>query len=303
MTSRLPIVLIAVVLAAAWLAPSPPVAAQAAAENRAAVSGGCPTESIAFQACAREKASAFEPPRTAEGVPNLQGYWRSRNNGIAYNVEPSDGGFSVPPTGGEIVDPPNKLIPYQPWALARRNELREKAFEDPQGHCAPSGAPRKVNTLFGWKLLQPRGYVVFMYESMHDYRLIPTSGREHLPARVTLWHGDPVGHWEGNTLVVDYKNLNGKHWFDMSGNFQSDNIHVVERYTLFDPDTILFEATIEDDTMYTQPWTLVFSLVRNTEEGYYQLEYACHEGERDLQHFTDDTGRGESEQFRTEDQR
>ena len=293
----------ALLTGAAWLAPVAPASAQASPERRGAVSGGCPTESMAFQRCAREKARTFTPPRTAEGVPDVQGYWRSRNNGIAYNVEPAEGSFAVPRTGGEIVDPPNKLIPYQPWALERRNELRTKAFEDPQGHCAPSGAPRKNNTLFGWKLLQPRGYVVFLYESMHDHRIIPTNGRPHLPGRIKLWHGDPVGRWEGNTLVVDYRNLNGKHWFDMSGNFQSENIHVVERYTLFDPDTILFEATIEDATMYTQPWTLVFSLERNREEGYYQLEYACHEGERDLQHFTDDTGAGQSEQFRTEDQK
>ncbi len=78
----------------------------------------------------------------------------------------------------------------------------------------------------------------------------------------------------------------------MSGNFQSENIHVVERYTMFTPDTILFVATIEDSTLYTRPWTLAFSLERNKEPGYYQLEYACHEGERDLQHFTDDTSAG-----------
>jgi hypothetical protein len=255
----------------------------------APASGGCPTESIAFYACATAKAKTFTPPRTKDGKPNLQGYWRSRNNGIAYDIEPGAGSFAVPATFGEIVDPPDKKIPYRPAALARRNELRTKGFEDPQGHCAPSGSPRKVNTLFGWKLLQPVGYVVFMFESMHDYRIIPTDGRPHLPAAIKLWHGDPVGRWEGNTLAVDYRNLNGKHWFDMSGNFQTENTHVVERYTMFDPDTILFEATVEDDTIYTRPWKLAFSFERNKEEGYYQLEYACHEGERDLQHFTDDT--------------
>ena len=140
--------------------------------------------------------------------------------------------------------------------------------------------------------------MTFLYESMHDFRIIPTDGRPHLPPSIQLWHGDPVGHWEGNTLVVDYTNLNGKHWFDMAGNFQSPNIHVVERYTMFTPDTILFVATIEDPTLYTRPWTLAFSLERNQEPGYYQLEYACHEGERDLQHFTDDTGRGESSTFK-----
>jgi len=252
-------------------------------------SGGCPTESIAFHACATAKAKGFAPPRTRDGKPNLQGYWRSRNNGIAYDVEPGSGSFAVPATFGEIIEPADKKIPYRPEALARRNELRTRGFEDPQGHCAPSGSPRKVNTLFGWKLLQPAGYVVFMFESMHDYRIIPTDGRPHLPPAIKLWHGDPVGRWDGNALVVDYRNLNGRHWFDMSGNFQTDNTHVVERYTMFDADTILFEATVDDPTLYTRPWKLAFSFERNKEEGYYQLEYACHEGERDLQHFTEGT--------------
>jgi hypothetical protein len=75
----------------------------------------------------------------------------------------------------------------------------------------------------------------------------------------------------------------------MSGNFQTENTHVVERYSMIDADTILFEATVDDAALYTRPWTLAFSLERNKEEGYYQLEYACHEGERDLQHL--DAGR------------
>jgi hypothetical protein len=123
---------------------------------------------------------------------------------------------------------------------------------------------------------------------MHDYRVIPTDGRPHLPEAIKLWHGDPVGRWEGNTLVVDYRNVNGRNWFDMSGNFQTEQTHVVERYTLIDADTMHFQATIEDPTLYTRPWTLAIPFTRNTEQGYYQLEYACHEGERDLQHFVDE---------------
>ncbi len=285
---RISIVAVALALAASRPAP---LLGQATPLRLAPTSGGCPTESVAFHACATARAKAFTPPRTRDGKPNLQGYWRSRNNGIAYDIEPGTGNFAVPATFGEIVDPPDKKIPYRPEALARRNELRTKGFEDPQGHCAPSGSPRKVNTLFGWKLLQPAGYVVFLFESMHDYRIIPTDGRPHLPAAIKTWHGDPIGRWEGNTLVVDYRNLNGRHWFDMSGNFQTENTHVVERYTMIDIDTILFEATVDDATIYTRPWTLAFSWERNKEEGYYQLEYACHEGERDLQHFTDETKR------------
>jgi hypothetical protein len=253
--------------------------------QQAIVVGDCSLgDVIEFHSCASAKAGAFTPPQTAEGTPDFQGYWRSRNNNAAYNIEPAEGTFGIPASGGHIIDTPDRLVPYQPWALARRTELRGRGFEDPQAHCAPSGAPRKNVTLFGWRIIQPARHVLFLYESMHDYRVIPTDGRAHIPASIKLWHGDPVGRWEGNTLVVDYTNLNGRHWFDMSGNFQSDQIHVVERYTMYGPDAILFEARIEDESMYTRPWTLAFALERNTEAGYYQIEYACHEGERDLQH-------------------
>ena len=253
--------------------------------DQAVVVGGCSIEDVvAFHACASEKAQAFRAPRTDEGAPDFQGYWRSRNNNAAYNIEPAEASFGIPASGGHIIDTPDRLVPYQPWALARRNELRGKGFEDPQAHCAPSGSPRKNVTLFGWRIIQPAGHVLFLYESMHDYRIIPTSGRPHIPASIRLWHGDPVGRWERDTLVVDFRNLNGRHWFDMSGNFQSEHIHVEERYTMYHPDAILFEARVDDETMYTRPWTLAFALERNQEEGYYQIEYACHEGERDLQH-------------------
>ena len=250
--------------------------------------GGCPSDSVAFHACAIEKAKTFDPPRTPDGQPDMRGYWRGHHNGAAFDIEPGERSFALQQTFGVIVDQPDRLIPYQPWALARRNELRTQVYLDPQAHCAPSGSPRKNFTNYGWRIIQLPDYFLFVYESMHDYRVIPTEGRPHLPDTVKLWHGDPLGHWEGNTFVVDFTNLNGRHWFDMSGNFQSGNIHVVERYTLIDPDTIHFEARIEDPTIYTRPWTLAFPFVRNQEEGYYQLEYACHEGERDLQHLIPD---------------
>lgn len=252
-------------------------------ENQELV-GGCPSDSLAFHQCALEKAKTFDPPRTPDGQPDMRGYWRGRHNGAAFNIEPGERSFALQQTFGVIVDQPDRLIPYQPWALAQRNEFLEQLYNDPQAHCAPSGSPRKNFTNYGWKILQVPNYFLFVYESMHDYRIIPTDGRSHLPESIKLWHGDPLGHWEGNTFVVDFTNLNGRHWFDMSGNFQSDNIHVVERYTLIDPDTIHFEAKIEDSTMYTSPWTISFPFMRNTEINYYQLEYACHEGERDLQH-------------------
>jgi hypothetical protein len=263
--------------AAALLAIAQPCPAQ---ENDST----CPLATAEFHPCALAAAKSFEPPRTAEGVVDFGGYWRSETNGAAYNIEPAPGSFAIPETLGIIVDPPDHRIPYQPWAREKRDELLADGYNDPQAHCAPSGSPRKNFTNYGWKIIQPPGYVLFVYESMHDYRVIPTDARAHLRDAIRLWHEDPIGHWEGDTLVVDYTNANGRNWFDMSGNFQSENIHVVERYTMVDENTIHFEATIEDPTVYTRPWTLVIPFRRNTEASYYQLEYACHEGERDLQH-------------------
>ena len=119
--------------------------------------GGCPTDSVAFHECALEKARTFEPPRTPDGQPDMRGYWRGHHNGAAFNIEPGERSFALQQTFGVIVDQPDRLIPYQPWALARRNELRTKLYLDPQAHCAPSGSPRKNFTNYGWRIIQLPG--------------------------------------------------------------------------------------------------------------------------------------------------
>jgi hypothetical protein len=100
---------------------------------------------------------------------------------------------------------------------------------------------------------------------------------------VRLWQGDSRGRWEGNTLVVDVTNSNGLTWLDNAGNFFSNALHVVERFTLVDPNTIHYEARIEDPKVYTRPWTIAFALTRNTEPGFELLEVACHEGNYSLE--------------------
>jgi hypothetical protein len=267
--------------------------------SRAAQSaGGCALDSIEFHRCAQEKARSFNPPKTVDGIPNFQGYWTARHNGAVWDIEPRKGqGSLFPATTGVIVDTPGRKIPYQPWALAKRDELRTKPFNDPKGHCAPVGSPRDSFTNYGLRITQPAGYVVILYEQMHDYKIIPTSPRPARPESMKLWHSDPLARMEGNTLVIENRNVSGKHWYDMSGNFQSENTRVTERYTLIDPDTIHFEAHIEDPTLYTTPWTIAFALTRNKTESYYQLEFACHEGERDMQHYTEEQGKGQSDVF------
>jgi len=238
----------------------------------------CPAEPAQFHPCAQAKAKTFRPPRTREGRPDLQGFWR----GPAYGTEnieahpmtdDDNGGPSL------IVDPPDGRIPYQPWAAAAMKENREK-YVEPNVPCFPSGVPRSMYVPTQIEILQSSGHVLVLFERAHTYRIIPTSARPHAGANITLWMGDSRGRWEGNTLVVDVRNHNAKTWFDQAGNFHSSGAHMVERLTLVEPDTIHYQVRIEDPRVYTRPWTMAFPLRRNKEQGFRLLEEACHEGER-----------------------
>ena len=237
-----------------------------------------------------KKAPPFS--RLADGKPDMQGYWETRNFFSAFDLETHEKAeFGVPAGHGVVVDPPNGKIPYQPWALEKKKDILEHhLFDDPQAHCWLSGVPRQMYTPFGFQILQPPGYVVLLYEAFHSYRIIPLDGRPHASSAIHMFEGDSRGHWERDTLVVDVTNQNENTWFDMAGNFHSDALHVIERYTMTDLNTIQYEATLEDPKVFTQPWKIVFELGRNREPDYEQMEYACVEGERDLEHYTESEG-------------
>jgi hypothetical protein len=238
----------------------------------------------------QEKAGPFT--RLPDGKPNMQGYWETRNFFTAFDLETHDKAeFGVPAGKGVIIDPPDGKIPYQPWAAAKKKDLIEHhMFEDPQAHCYLSGVPRQMYTPFGFQILQPPGYVVLLYEAFHSYRIIPLDPRPHIPSAIKLFEGDSRGRWEGDTLVVDVTNQNESTWFDMAGNFHSDALHVVERYTPVDANTINYQATLDDPKVFTRPFTIAFALGRNPQADYQQMEYACVEGEKDLQHYTESEG-------------
>ena len=132
--------------------------------------------------------------------------------------------------------------------------------------------------------------MVILYEAFHSYRVIPLDGRPHAPAAIHMFEGDSRGRWEGDSLVIDVTNQNGDTWFDMAGNFHSDALHVIERYTPVDANTINYEATLEDPKVYTRPFKIAFGLARNPDANYQQMEFACLEGEKDLQHYTESEG-------------
>ena len=257
---------------------------RAAGQAGPSSAAGCPDESALFHPCALAKAKTFRPLRTPDDTPDMQGLWRGGPPHGTESIEEhprtpdgdDDGGTSV------IVDPPDGKVPYQPWAAAQKKENRGK-YIDPNLVCFLSGVPRTMYVPTVFRVLQSPGYIVMLLERAHAFRIIPTDGRSHLDEKLTLWNGDPRGRWEGNTLVVDVSNQNARPWFDQAANFYTDAVHMVERFTLIDPDTIHYEVGIDDPNVYTRPWKIAFPLRRFKEQGYEFLEEACHEGERDGQ--------------------
>jgi hypothetical protein len=230
--------------------------------------------------------------RRPDGKPDISGYYNSPNaGGAAFNVEAGPAAVGQPATQGAITDPPDKLIPYTAAAKAKRDDLlAHHMYDDPEAHCLPSGIPRQVYAPFGWQILQPDGYIVMTYEAFHAFRILPLDGRPHLPKDVKLWEGDGRARWDGDTLVVDTTNQNGKTWLDMAGNFTTDTLHVVEKFTPIDSNTLDWQATMDDPAIYTRPWTISARITKINAPNYQILEFACHEGEQDLIHYTEETG-------------
>jgi hypothetical protein len=255
-----------------WLSP---VIASGQVPQGQGIAAGCPLQPAQFHKCAVEKAGAFNPPRTADGKPDMGGTW-SRSV-ASQDIEEHTAAYGRNAGPSLIVDPPDGKIPYQPWALERRNRMIDE-YISPLAACSPPGVPRQMYGPGATQILQIPGYVVLLLEYSHTYRVIPTTPSPHAPGKVKLWMGDSRGRWEGNTLVVDVTNSNGLAWMDNAGNFYSNSLRVVERFTLVDADTIHYEARLEDPVVYTRPWTMAFGITRNKDPRYELLEEACHEG-------------------------
>jgi hypothetical protein len=189
------------------------------------------------------------------------------------------------------------LIPYKPEARAKQQDLLLNHLADePELNCYQSGVPHSESNRFGAQIIQTPGYFVQLSEFMHTVRVIPTDGRPHIDPKFHLFQGDPVGHWDGDSLVVDTTNQNTKTWFDTSGNFKTEKLHVSEKFTPRDANTIVYEATMHDPDIYTQDWSTRWNINRNqarpNSDGhpYEQMEFGCIEGNKDLQHYTEDKG-------------
>jgi hypothetical protein len=206
-------------------------------------------------------------------------------------------GFGVGAGTIRIIDPPDGKIPYKPEARAKQQDILQNHMADePELHCYQSGVPHSESNQFGVQIIQTPGYFVQLSEFMHTVRIIPTDNRPHIDPKIRLFQGDPVGHWEGDTLVVDTTNQNSKTWFDTSGNFKTEALHVTEKFIPQDANTIVYEATMTDPNIYTQPWTARWNITRNRQttmsdgHPYEQMEFGCIEGNTDLEHYTEDKG-------------
>jgi hypothetical protein len=219
--------------------------------------------------------------RTPDGKPELQGFFESTSRGANQGLERRGRGGRG---GGTdmIVDPPGGMLPMQPWASEEKvsRNLAERGYDDPTAHCFPPGVPRAMYVPEGYEIIQTPEYIVFLHERI-SWRIIPLDGRPHLPDSMRLWQGDSVGHWEGDTLVIDTTNFNGKTWLNEGGEIVSYAEHAVERITPTGPDAFYYSATVTDPVVYTRPWTVAFPIKR---EKFELREAACHEEDRDLPH-------------------
>jgi len=179
--------------------------------------------------------------------------------------------FSIP-AGQGVVE--GNEIPYQPWAAKKKQENSENWLKlDPEIKCYMPGVPRATYMPYPFQIVQTPTSILMAYEFASASRIIRMASQAQSPT--DSWMGWSRGRWEGDTLVVDVTDFNDQTWFDRAGNFHSDALHVVERYTRISPDALMYEATIEDPKVFTRPWKMRMPLYRRLEKNVKMLEYKC----------------------------
>ena len=238
--------------------------------------------------------AAYRAPRTSDGKPDLNGIWQANNEANfdleahmarpAMALRPGPYGpvpaaavlalgavGAVPPGMGVVEGGP---IPYKPEALAKKKENQDKWLErDPEIKCYLPGVPRATYMPQPFQILQSQSAIFFAYQYAGATRNIYL--KDPGPAPIDSWMGQSVGKWEGETLVVDARGFVDGSWFDRSGNFHSDQLHVVERYTRTGADVISYEATIEDPQVFTRPWKISMPLYRRVEKNAQLMDFKC----------------------------
>ncbi len=223
--------------------------------------------------------------RMADGTPDMSGYFLTDAGGANYGLEGTKGNFLTPGAKGVVIDPADGNLPYQQWARTERvnREQPYRGYDDPTAHCFVAGVPRSLYVPSPFHIVQTKDRVVFLHERM-AWREIDLKRREHLPDATRLWQGDSIGHFEGDTLVVDTRNFNGKAWHNEVGDVLSHMQTIQETFTPVSEGNIIYRATVSDPIPYKRPWTIELPLNRMDDE---LLEVACLEDNNDLQHLKD----------------
>jgi hypothetical protein len=214
----------------------------------------------------KAKLPPYTPRRTPDGVPDLQGAWSGPGgDGTSFLEDHEFVDVTTPAQETFISDPPDGKVPYTAWALAKRKEIMaglargwpgesgQRLHVSPSSYCL-EGMPGVA--FDAQEIVQRPGSVIML--SVDTYRVIPTDGRATVNQNAKFWYGSSRGRWEGDTLVVEVTGLNGKTWLDSTGQFYSENTRLVERWKLVDANTIDYEVTFEDPTIYTRPWKINF---------------------------------------------
>jgi hypothetical protein len=238
--------------------------------------------------------TGYRAPRLSDGRPDLNGIWQSLNEAhydleahvarAAMVLRPGPygpvpaapvvalGAVGAVPPGLGVVE--GGSIPYLPEAAKRKKDNQEHWLErDPEIKCYLPGVPRATYMPHPFQILQSSSAIFITYQYAGATRNIYL--KDPGPPPVDSWMGQSVGRWDGDTLVVDVTGFNDQTWFDRAGNFHSDALHVVERYTRTAPDVISYEATIEDRNVFSRPWKISMPLYRRLDQNAQLLDFKC----------------------------
>src|SRR6516162_1085064 len=236
---------------------------------------------------AESEAQAIQVRRTGDGKTDFNGIWQALNT-ANWNLQDHPAGPGVVVELGALDAVPAGLgvvegndIPYLPEAAAKRKEnFENRLTADPEVKCYLPGVPRATYMPYPFQIVQSSKYILMAYEYASASRIIYMDKAPPNPA--DSWMGHSVGHWEGDTLVIDVTGFNDQTWFDRAGDFHSDALHVVERYTPRGPDALTYEVTIEDPKVFSHPWKMSMPLYRRLEKNAQLLEFKCVEFAEEL---------------------
>ncbi len=222
----------------------------------------------------------FVGARTPEGHPDLNGIWQALNT-ANWDIQdhearqgplPSLGAAYSVPGGAGVVE--GNEIPYRPEAVAKKKANADHWMTaDPEVKCYMPGVPRATYMPYPFQITQNPEHILMAYEFASATRIIAMNSKAQSPA--DTWMGWSTGHWDGNTLVVDVTSFNDQTWFDRAGNYHSEALHVVERYTPVAADVLRYDVTIEDPKVFTRPWKMSMPLYRRLEPNARLTEYKC----------------------------